>query len=134
MKHLFKKHSEKIKFLLTGIWNTIFGYFSFVALFYLFSEKIHYMILVLISNIISITNSYISYKLYVFKTKGNYLVEYLRFYMVYGGSIVLSLLFLPIFVEIFHIHPLLAMGIILIFTVIISYFGHKHFSFTKGKQ
>jgi putative flippase GtrA len=131
LKKLIKKHVEKIRFLLAGGWNTAFGYFSFAALYLLFADSIHYMILVIISNILSITNAFISYKFFVFKSKGPVIKEYLRFYLVYSFSIAAGLFAMPVMVEIFKVHPLIAQAAIIAATVIISYFGHKHFSF-KG--
>lgn len=124
-----KKHSEKIKFLIVGGWNTLFGYLIFIGLYYYFPIKMHYMLILVLSNILSITNAYISYKCLVFKTKGNYLAEYLRFYGVYGSVILLGLAMFPFMVEVLHFHPILAQTIMTIITVCISYFGHKHFSF-----
>jgi putative flippase GtrA len=86
------------------------------------------MILV-ITNIIGLTNAYICYKLFVFRTKGNVLREYSRFYLVYGTSIAINFILLPVLVELFHIHPLIAQASMIFFTVIVSYFGHKRFSF-----
>jgi putative flippase GtrA len=131
MKKLIDKHRQQINYLIAGAWNTLFGYLIFAVLYTLFSSRIHYMILLIISNIFSITNAYISYKFFVFRTKGNYLKEYMRFYVVYGTSIVLSLVLMPAFVELLHINPLIAQAVIIVVTVIFSYTGHKNYSF-KG--
>ncbi len=129
IKHLYHKHREKINYLLVGGWNTIFGYFTFVLLYFLFSQRIHYLFLLVISNILSITNAYIGYKIFVFKTKGNYVREYLRFYLVYGGVMLLNFIALPIIVELSPLAPPIAQGGFICVTVVFSYFGHKHFSF-----
>ncbi len=129
MEKFLQLHGEKIRFLAAGAWNTLFGYFSFVILYYLFRSAAHYMILLVISNILSITNAYLSYKYFVFKTKGNFMKEYSRFYVVYGAAFIANLVLLPVFVELLRIHPLISQALIIILTVIISYFGHKHFSF-----
>lgn len=126
---LVKKHKEKIMFLIAGAWNTIFGYFIFALLFYLLSAKVHYMILLAVSYIFSITNAYLSYKYFVFKTKGNVVTEYFRFYVIYGIAFLANLALLPVFVELLHVHPLMSQALIIVLTMIISYFGHKNFSF-----
>ncbi|MBI5700622.1 GtrA family protein [Candidatus Saganbacteria bacterium] len=130
MRLFFHTHKEKINYLLAGIWNTIFGYLAFILLYRLFSEKMHYLILFIISNIASITNAYISYKIFVFKTKGKYLKEYMRFYFVYGFSIVVNLALLPLIVEFLRINPIIAQVPLIFLNVIISYLGHKKFSFS----
>lgn len=131
MRRLYHYHHEKINYLLIGGWNTLLGYLIFVALYYLFRQIIHYLILLIISNILSITNAYISYKIFVFKTRRNYLREYLRFYVVYGGAFALNFILLPVCVELFHIQPVIAQGVLMFLTVIFSYFGHKNYSFKK---
>jgi putative flippase GtrA len=131
MKIFIEKHKEKISFLLAGAWNTLFGYFTFFILYSLFEKQLHYFNVLIISTFINITQNFISYKLLVFKTKGNLLKEYIRFYAVYTLSIGLNIILLPLFVEIFKLHPLVAQAILTVMIVIISYFGHKHFSFKE---
>jgi putative flippase GtrA len=128
-KNIYVKHKQKVDYLLVGGWNTVFGYLTFLALYYLLSHRIHYLFLLVISNILSITNAYIGYKIFVFKTKGNYFREYLRFYVVYGSALALNLVLLPLCVEIFRLSPPLAQGILTFINVGFSYFGHKYFSF-----
>ena len=129
MRRIFQRHQEKINYLLVGGWNTVFGYLAFVALYLLLAKQIHYLILLVLANILSITNAYLGYKIFVFKTKGNYVREYLRFYLVYGATLLLNLLFLPICVNFLGISPVLAQGGFIFVNVIFSYLGHKYFSF-----
>lgn len=129
MKYLYRQHKEKINYLLVGGWNTVFGYSVFVALYFLFTSSIHYMVIWLVSTVLAITNAYIGYKAFVFKTRGNYLREYLRFYVVYAGAMALNFVLLPLCVEIFRLSPPIAQGGLIFLNVIFSYFGHKRFSF-----
>lgn len=116
-------------YLVGGAYNTLFGFGFFTIVYYLFADDIHYLILATLTNIAAITNAYVVYRLFVFKSKGNILREYLRFYVVYGVSFIVSLIVMYALVELLNIHPVLTQGIILIFTVIISYFGHRNYSF-----
>jgi putative flippase GtrA len=129
MRKLYRQHREKINYLLVGGWNTVFGYFVFAGLYFLLHQDLHYMVLFIISNIISITNAYIGYKVFVFKTKGNYLKEYLRFYVVYGAAMALNLVLLPLAVELFRLSPVIAQGGLVFVNVLFSYVGHKRYSF-----
>ena len=66
------------RYLLVGIWNTGFGYGLFVLFTYLLSKRwpeYGYIPASLLSSVFSITVAFFGYKLYVFKTKGNYLQE-----------------------------------------------------------
>lgn len=128
-KKIYKRHEEKLKFLIIGGWNTLFGYLIFIAFYYFLNKIIHYLILLVISYIVSITNAYLSYKFFVFKTKGNYIRGYLRFYLVYGVAFLVNIALMPLFVEFIGVNPIIAQGIILFFTVSIGYISHKNYSF-----
>src|SRR3989339_210863 len=129
MKRLYKKHQQKINYLLVGVWNTIFGYGVFLALYFVSKPYVHYLVPWLVSNILAITNAYVGYKIFVFKTRGNYLQEYLRVYVVYGGSMALNLIYLPLCVEFLRISPPLDQAGWIFVSVIFSYLGHKNYSF-----
>lgn len=86
-----------------------------------------------ISNVMSITNAYAGYKIFVFKTKGNYLREYFRFYVVYGVALCMNYIVLPICVELLKMSPLVAQALLTAITVTSSYLGHKHFSFRRRR-
>jgi len=102
------------------------------------------MILVITANILAITNAYIVYKFFVFKTKGNYLREYLRFYVVYGLVFVVAIALFPFFMGvvmpflaahashhqgIFKYKAYLSQICITGVTMFVSYFGHEKFSY-----
>jgi putative flippase GtrA len=129
MRKVYFRHREKIDYLLVGVWNTVFGYLAFLALYYLLSSQVHYLIILIMSNILSITNAYAGYKIFVFKTSGNYLREYLRFYMVYGAALGLNFALLPLAVELLRLSPPFAQGGLMFINVVFSYYGHKTFSF-----
>lgn len=114
---------------MVGGWNTVFSYATFAALYFLLASSIHYIALLVVNYIIGITNAYIFYKFFVFKTKGNYLREYLRFYLVYGIAFIVNILLLPFSVEVLKLSPLVAQALIVFITVAISYTGHSRFSF-----
>ena len=85
---------------LTGAWNTLFGYGTF-ALFTMLLAPLgrqSYILAVIPSTAINITVAFLGYKWFVFKTKGNYLREWIRCVGVYSSSMALSMVLLPIFV------------------------------------
>lgn len=123
------RHREKIIYLAAAAWNTVFGLFVFAALYYFLSEKVHYLLVLVLSNVISITNAYLSYKFFVFKTYGNHLREYLRFYLVYGASFLINVILMLVFVDSLGINPVFAQGIVLFIILVSSYVSHKYYSF-----
>ena len=134
---LWLNHQKKVRFVLVGVWNTIFGYLVFVACDYLFEHLfslryIAYMSAAVLSNILAVTNAYIFHKRITFqsRTKGSEaLFEYLRFSMTYLFTFVLGLILLPIGVEIFGLDPKVAAAIVTLVLTGVSYVTHDKFSF-----
>lgn len=131
-------HQQFVRYLLVGTWNTVFGYGLFALLTALLQPRMRYgyMLASALANCISITVAYLGYKFFVFKTQGNYLVEWLRCLLVYGTGTIPGLLLLPFFVAgierltpLRHGAPYAAGALALAITVVYSFFGHKHFSF-----
>lgn len=121
---------KKVKYVLVGIWNTIFAYLAFAGIYAIALKfRVHYMLVLVMSQIIGLTNAYICYKLIVFKTKGNILREYLRFYVVYGFTFLINIMLIVFFVELLHWHPVLSQGIIMVIVMIVAYLGHVNISF-----
>jgi putative flippase GtrA len=134
---LWLRHETKWRFLLVGIWNTIFGYIAFVGfdiLFTFFFSKryLAYMSAAILSNILAITNAFIFHKYITFKSRvrgKGIIIEFARFFSTYLFSMILGLILLPFFVEVLGLDPKISGALLLPIGVIISYFGHSRFSF-----
>ena len=122
---------EKIRYLLAGGFNTLVGYSIGVGLYKALESNLSIVWIGVISNIVSITASFLSYKTLVFKTKGMWLREYMKSYIVYGGIAVIGIFCLWVFVEKMKISIWLAQALVIGMTVIISYLGHSRFTFRR---
>ena len=122
-------NSRPIRFIVVGVWNTAFAYISLAFFYYLLSDRMHYLVILAFTAILNITNAYICHKFFVFKTRGNYLKEYFRYYIVYSVPIGMGFIFFPFCIEVLKINFYFTQAILTIVTVFISYFGHKHVSF-----
>jgi putative flippase GtrA len=127
-----------LRYLLVGGWNTLFGYCIYALFTALLMPRLRfgYIYAAVFSNLIAITVAYFGYKFLVFKTRGNYISEWFRCILVYGSGLLPGLILLPLLVEGlhhgFHLQssaPYIAGALLTGFTVIYSFFGHKHFSF-----
>lgn len=125
--------SRKIRYLLAGGWNTLFGYSISTSFYYLFSKYVHIIVLLVIANILAISMAFLTYKLFVFKTKGNWWREYIRSYLVYGGTALMGIAVLWYMVDFAAIPFWIAQGAVIIATVILSYIGHARFTFAKKR-
>jgi putative flippase GtrA len=139
-KQLWLKHETKWRFLLVGIWNTIFGYLAYVGLDYLFTfvfqkRYVAYMTAAVVSNIIATISAFIFHKHITFKStvRGKaVIIEFFKFYSMYTVTNILGLVLLPFFVEVMKIDPKIAGALLIPVVAIISYFGHSRFSFVNG--
>jgi putative flippase GtrA len=122
---------QETRYLIAGGWNTLFGYGVYAGLLWLLQPQVHYMIIAVVGNVLAITMAYTTHKLFVFRTKGNVLREYLRFYGVYGVTAALGLIALPLCVELLGMSPYVAPLFIMGVSVVVSYLGHRHFSFKE---
>ncbi len=142
LDHLWLNHQTKVRFVLVGLWNTIFGYLVFVGLDYLFNlffspRYVAYMSAAVLANIIAILNAYIFHKFVTFRSplRGLAIIpEFVRFFSMYLFSFFLGLVLLPVFVEIFHLDPKIAGALLIPITMIISYLGHSRFSFRQDNE
>ena len=126
------------RYLLVGVWNTGFAYGTYAALTAWLTPKIPhaYIVASLLSGVLNITVAFLGYKWFVFRTKGNYLKEWLRSLAVYSGSLLLGLLLLPVVVEAVRRFtgngrsaPYIGGALLMGATVIYSFFGHRRFTF-----
>jgi putative flippase GtrA len=92
-----------VRYLGVGMFNTIFGYMCFVVVLTLLNAILpaHLLYLtVILASILStplnITVAYFGYKFLVFRTKGNYLGEWLKCFAVYGAGMIPGLVALSV--------------------------------------
>lgn len=125
------KFDEKTRYLIAGIWNSVFGYGIGLMLYESFYLRFHIVIISVIANILAITVAFLTYKLFVFKTKGNWLVEYLKCYLVYGGSAAVGTLLIWLFVDFFKWPFWISQAIVMSIAIASSYFLHRIYTFTN---
>ena len=140
--HVCLNHLPKVRFVLVGLWNTIFSYLIFVGLDYLFNiffspRYVAYMSAAVLASILAIINAYIFHKLVTFRSTVRgvaIIIEFTRFFSMYLLSFFLSLVILPVFVELFHLDPKIAGAMLIPITTITSYLGHSRFSFRQDNH
>ncbi len=165
------------RYLIAGCVNTIVGYCTFLICLSLLSKVIaaRYLYLAaplasVISTPANITLAYFGYKFFVFRTRGNYLMEWLKCFAVYGTGMIPGLFALGALTRMFqgliHTHGLmlhavlrameahlsgpllhavqraaaskniagsLAGAIVIGFTTIYSFLGHRNVTFKAAK-
>lgn len=124
-------HRREIRFLITGGINTIVGYGSYVLFL---SIDLPYLVANTLATIIGVANSYLWNRFFTFKSKNKALGEIARFSFVYLVSYCCSMIFLYLVVGYLGMNVYLAGVLNIAITTLISWFGHKNFSFKKGER
>ena len=137
-----KSLQQFVRYILVGGFNTVFGYGVFALLNWLTRGlgTYNYLYAAVLGNLIAITVAFLGYKWFVFRTRGNYLVEYIRCFGVYGSSALIGLAGLSILVPILrrNLHhpeqaPYIAAALLTMVTMVFSFLGHKKISF-RGRE
>ena len=123
--------SDKLRYLIAGAWNTFFGYSLGVLLFLALTEKLNTAIIALIANFFAILMAFTTYKLFIFRSKGNWRREFIRACTVYGNMALASIGLIWFLVDILKLNIWLSQALTLVLTVFISYFLHKRFTFRQ---
>ena len=128
--HFWMRFPEKLRFVLVGGYNTVFGYLLFVCFVFLLTEK-YSQIALLASYLLGSINSYLTQKYYVFATKNVSFKEYLQCVMTWMGSYVINAVLLYVLVDVLHFNVYAMQVLCLIICAVFNYVFLKHFVFCK---
>lgn len=124
---------KEVKYLFAGAINTLFGYLISLVFYYSFHSTMNLVLILIGTNIVTITFSFLTYKVYVFETTGNWIQEYLKCYLVYGITAILSSTFVWALVEKLSVRYWIAQGLSIVIVVATSYILHRNYTF-KGNN
>lgn len=122
--------SEKTRFLVVGAINTLISYLLFVLFFWL-SGRSNYFLAYLLSFAIALLIGFSLQRIFVFRVKGQLLLDFLRYSLVQFVSFAANAALLTFLVELLFFDPLIAQALSLGLTVTASYLAHRHFSFRR---
>jgi putative flippase GtrA len=133
-RNLADQHQIKIRFLLAGVLNTIIGLAVFPALYFLAAPlKLHYLIILVISQVVCVIFAFLTSKFLVFRTSGNYLRESGKFLTFHLSYFLVNLAALPALVELAGINPVWAQTMFAVLVIVTSYFWHSRITFASTK-
>lgn len=122
---------QGLLYLAVGGWNTVFAFASFAALQFALGGEVHYVAVLTLSWIIGVLESFVAYRLIVFRVHGHVLRDLARFSSVYVGAFLFNLAALPLAVDVVGIQVLVAQAAVVLVTVASSFFLHRRFSFRR---
>jgi putative flippase GtrA len=130
---------QRVAFVIVGGINTVVGF----GIFIICSETVGHLVdhrfgkiagsLVAlgITHVLSVLFAYVMHRRFVFRVQGRVLRDLARFWSVYLTAGAINLVALPVLVEL-GMDRIPAQAIIVGCTTLLSYFGHRHFSFRRG--
>jgi len=100
--------------------------------FLVWASEHSYLIIQWITWAISVPFGAFTLKYFAFRAEGSYLRQALRSYLVYLPTQIVASLFLTLFSLVLGLHPLLGQLFTIFIVTIISYLGHKYFTFKQA--
>ena len=121
-----------VRFSLVGVSNTLVFYAAYLGVLWL---GFSFVAAATVGTVIGIVNSYVLNKIFTFrsgkKSSGKLLGEKIRFVTVYVAQYFVNIAVISVCVNIFGIRPELAGLPSIGIAVIVSFFGHKYWTFRK---
>ena len=128
---------QRFAFLVVGGLNTAIGFGWFVLFEFLVGRHLGqfgYLATLGLAHIASVLCAFVLYRRFVFRVRGHVLRDLGRFELLYLVSLGINYVCLPLLVQLAHFPPIAAQGVIVIVTTLISFFGHKNFSFRRPAE
>lgn len=122
---------QRIAFLLVGATNTVVGTGWFILFQAMVQARLGYMAVLGCAHIASVLCAFVLYRTFVFKVRGHVLRDLGRFEMINLGTLAINAALLPLLVEVAHLPVLMSQLMIAAGTVLLSFFGHREFSFRR---
>jgi len=125
---------QRVAFLVVGGINTVFGYLCFAVFLVTVGQRSHYLAALACAHVVSVLFAFVLYRFVVFRVRGHVLADLWRFETVYLAALAVNFVLLPVLVEFAHLPVLLAQALIVLVTSLMSWMGHKHYSFRRSSS
>ncbi len=123
--------SQVVRYLLVGVWNTIFGYLVFVVVWQLAGARLGYGGTLVVTIVISVLQSYATQRWLVWRSQNAVRRELPRFLAVYAASYALNFVLLWLLVDHVGIQVLVAQAVATAAVVATSFVLLRSFTFRQ---
>lgn len=135
MKALLRRHEEKVRFVVIGVWNVAFS----LAVLWVLEHTIPHDAASAVQRegiffldwVAAVTQSFFSFKLLVFRTRGRWLREYGRMYVTYAATFVVQSAMMQMISAWLGWSIFMATVPTVFVVAVLSYVGHKYFTFAR---
>jgi putative flippase GtrA len=123
---------QRVAFLAVGAVNSASGFFWFALFYWLVGQRYGYLTALALAHVTSVSCAFWLYRHLVFRVRGHVLRDLARFGTIYLSAFALNIVALPMLVQIAHLPVLLSQLGIMLVTSLMSWLGHKNFSFSRA--
>ena len=103
------------------------------ALDLLLRHLVGYFVILLLAHVVGVLEAFVVYRRTVFQVRGHVLRDLARFESVYLVALGVNATLLPLLVEVVGLPVIASQVLIVAVTALVSFFGHKHFSFRRPR-
>lgn len=124
----------RVAFLIVGTANTVIGFLWFAFFDFTvgrWAGPYGYFLTLGCAHVLSVLCAFVLYRRFVFRVRGHVWRDLARFETVYLVALGVNAALLALFVTFLHFQPLIAQALIVFATTLISFFGHRDFSFRR---
>ena len=126
--------AEKTRFVLVGGFNTFVGFVAFAAIQFLSNGALHEVVSLLLAHLVASSIAFVLHRRVVFRVSGQVFIDYVRFQSVYAVPLSINVVVLPLLVRVGGVNVYVAQLLFTVVSVIITYIGHKYFSFRRRSE
>jgi putative flippase GtrA len=132
-------NDQRVAFLVVGGINTVVAFAIFIASSQTVGHLVDHwygrvpaaLLTAGITHVLSVLFAFVMHRRFVFRVRGHVLRDLMRFWGVYIVVGTVNIVSLPLLVGL-GMRPIPAQAIIVTTITLLSYFGHRHFSFRRG--
>jgi putative flippase GtrA len=117
------------KYLIVGLFNTIFGFLFGLLSLYIFHIKYGLLITVIFSHIISVSFSFFTFSKFVFLIKKKFLNKFFKFHVTYGILAISSYISLKFLIDFKEYNYEISQALVVMVNILITYFFNTKYNF-----
>ena len=122
-----------VRFLMVGSINTLIGFLAFPFIYWFFSAyRKHYVGMLILSQFICMTISFLTNKIFVFKSKNKISHEVFKFSLFHGICFLINININPFIVNTFGLHPVIVQTGLNVLIVVTTYFWYEKIVFPSN--
>lgn len=122
---------QRVAFLIVGGINTMLGLGLFVVFQLTLGHRVGYLGSLVLAYAVALAVAFFLHRRFVFRVRGHIVRDYVRFVLVNLGAFGTNAVLLTAFAELTRLPVIPAQVLALGLTTVLSFFGHRFFSFRR---